>query len=332
MSAGSRAPDGDVEILIPHWNRAALLREALDSLRRQTLNLPICVIDNGSTDGSAAMLEAEFPDVRHVALGANRGFGAALNAGAESSRAQLLVFLNNDAVADRRFGEEIVATHRRTGAEMVAGFLLRPEGVIDTAGVQVDRSLIAYDYLHGLPYPPPASEAAAPPLAPSGGAGAFERDAFLRVGGFDEDFFAYLEDVDLGIRMRLAGMHCAVAAGAFAWHRHAGTLGPGSTFKNRLMGRGRGRLLWKHGASLDPRSRLRGAAIDGIVYCGQAIVDRNLGGALGRIDTRRSARAGKRPAVPDFAARVPMLDVGTVKALSRRLARGRRYRLHRERR
>lgn len=317
---------GDVEVLIPSWNRASALRRALESLRSQKLAARVCVIDNGSTDGTAEMLRSGFPEVRHLDLGENRGFGRALNAGAESSEARLLVFLNNDAVADDRFLEELVSAQEASEAEMAAGCLLRVHGTIDTFGVQVDQSLIAHDYLHGERYPLRSPEALDPPMAPSGGAAAFARSAFLEVGGFDEGFFAYLEDVDLGIRMRLAGMRCAIAPGAFAWHRHAGTLGPGSAAKNRLLGYGRGRLLWKHGANLGMGSLMRGMAIDAVVYAGQALLDRNVGAVRGRLEARAALGGDERPGAEPGFATVPVLRLGTLEALRRRWGRGRRYR------
>lgn len=312
----------EIEILIPHHRGPRLLRETLDALGNQTLRPDVCVIDNGSADGSIEMLAGEYPQVRVVALGRNRGFGAALNAGAKTSEARTLGFLNDDAVPDRRFVEELLACAERSGAEAVAGCLVLAERTIDTAGVQVDRSLVAYDHLHGQPFPP--GDDVAPPLGPCGGAAAFARSTFLDLGGFDEGFFAYLEDVDLAIRLRLAGMRCEIAPGAFAWHRHAGTLGAGSREKNRLLGRGRGRLLWKYGRGLPPAARLRGFVIDGATYLGQLAVDRNAAAVLGRLEERRSHRGAPSPAAA--LGGLPLLDVGLAESLRRRWARGRRYR------
>ncbi len=83
-----------------------------------------------------------------------------------------------------------------------------PGGPVETLGVQVDQSLIVYDYFHGADFES-LPERLDPPLAPSGGACLFQRRAFLAAGGYDEAIFAYLEDAELGLRMRLAGMRCA---------------------------------------------------------------------------------------------------------------------------
>jgi GT2 family glycosyltransferase len=312
----------DIEVLIPHHRGRESLRRTLVSLAAQTVEAGVCVADNGSDDGSLEML-AEHPEVRVLELGGNRGFGAAVNAAARTSRASLLCLLNNDAEADARFCAELSAAAERSGAEAVAGVLRLPDGTIDSAGVQADRSLVAYDHLHGEPYPPPPGSG--DPLGPCGGAAGFDREAFLAVGGFDEGFFAYLEDLDLAIRMRLAGMRCALAPDAFAWHRHAGTLGAGSAGKNRLLGRGRGRLLWKHGSRLGARARARGALVDGVTYAGQLALDRNAAAIRGRAEERRAHRNQPRPESEDLSD-LPLLEVGAAESLRRRWERGRRYR------
>ncbi len=306
------------EVLIPHHNRVASLRRTLAALRRQTHAVPVRVIDNGSSDGTREMLEGEFPEMACTPLDGNLGFGAALNRGAERCDATVLVFLNNDAVPEERFCEELLATQAASGAEMVAACLGRPDGLIESLGVEVDRSLIAYDLAFGEPWEGVLERHPDPPLAPSGGAAAFAREAFTAAGGFDEGFFAYLEDVDLGIRMRMLGMRCVLALGAVAWHEHSGTLGPGSEAKNRLLGSGRGRLVRKYGANLRLAARARGHAIDAAVYAGKALLDRNLGAARGSLESFRVAPRG--PADPRFA-RVPVVRRGIVESLRLRLRR-----------
>lgn len=311
---------GEIEVLIPSWNGAERLAEALGSLRGQTLRPDVCVVDNGSTDHTPEVL-AEFAEVRSVRLERNAGFGPALNRGVGGSGARLLIFLNNDAVADRRFVEEVAAVQERTGAEMVAACLRRPDGRIETLGVEVDESLVAYDFLHGEPYGHHDPGAIGDPLAPSGGAGAFLREAFLEAGGFDEAIFAYLEDVDLGLRMRISGMRCAIAYRAFARHEHSGTLGARSEAKNFHLGWSRGYLLWKHGAGLGRRARLRGLVLDGCAYAGKALIDRNLGAFRGRLEARRRYRREERPPPDPRLEAVPLARVGLVEGLRRRLAR-----------
>jgi GT2 family glycosyltransferase len=306
------------EVLIPHHNRAESLRHTLNALRSQTHPVPVRVIDNDSSDGTREMLSSEFPGVACMELDSNLGFGAALNRGVEQSDAEVLVFLNNDAVPDERFCEELLAVHAASGAEMVAACLGRPDGLIESLGIEVDRSLIAYDVAFGEKWDGAVERHPDPPLAPSGGAAGFVREAFLAAGGFDEGFFAYLEDVDLGIRMRMLGMRCVLAPGAIAWHEHSGTLGPGSDAKNRLLGSGRGRMARKYGANLTVSARVRGLVIDAAVYAGKALIDRNLGAARGRLKATRTAPRG--PADTRFV-RLPLVDRGIVESLRLRLGR-----------
>jgi len=308
------------EVLIPHLDRAGSLKKTLESLRAQTVRPDICVVDNGSSDGSVEMLRSAYPEVRLVLLERNHGFGGAINHAARSSAATTMVLLNNDAVADSRFIEEILACRDQTHAEMIAACLRRPDGAIESLGVEVDSSLIAYDLCFGCAYPDAARALGRSPLGPTGGAGGYDRQAFLAQGGFDERIFAYLEDVDLAIRMRSAGSECGVAWKAFAWHEHSGTLGSGSQRKNRLMGASRCYLLWKHGGALGTRARLRGHVIDGVVYAGQIVRDRNAAALKGRVSMARKLHGSARPpSVPLPSAWLVERTVG--EALAIRAAR-----------
>ena len=188
----------DVEVLIPHLDRKESLRRTLESLEAQTVVPRICVADNGSSDGTLEMLAVDFADVRVVALDRNHGFGGALNRAAADSAATLLIFLNNDAVAEPTFVEALLRTRELSGSDAVAGCLRSPSGPVESMGVEVDRSLNAYDVGFGLE--DPQDYAGHEPLGPCGGAALISTAAFSEVGGFDEGFFAYLEDVDLAIR------------------------------------------------------------------------------------------------------------------------------------
>jgi GT2 family glycosyltransferase len=309
--------------VIPTFNRAASLRRTLEALDAQTVPARVIVVDNGSDDGTAEMLERDHPSVRRVALEANLGFGAAVNRGIAAGDAPAVVLLNNDTVAGPRFLELALAAQRESGAEMVATCLRSPEGWIESLGVEVDRSLVAFDVWYREPYERLESARPPEPLAPSGGAALYLRSALEAVAGFDERMFAYLEDVELGIRMRLAGMRCAMAPAAYAWHEHSATLGSGAAAKNRLMGRSRGYLVWKHGAGLVRGARARGLLIDGLTYTGQALIDRNLGAVRGRREIGRelagAARPPANPRVAGLAAERPVSE-----ALAMRLSRRRR--------
>jgi N-acetylglucosaminyl-diphospho-decaprenol L-rhamnosyltransferase len=224
---------------------------------------------------------------------------------------------------DSGFVERIAAPlDLAAGVVMAAGVMrdaLAP-GSIETAGIELDRTLLAYDYLNGEPIET-LEGAIADPVGPSGAAAAFWRDAFLESGGFDEQLFAYLEDVDLVLRLRRAGGSCRLAKDARGLHEHSGTLGPGSRRKNYLAGYGRGYLLRKW--SVITPGRLPGILVREVVIGGgQAIVDRNLGGLRGRA---QGLRAG-RPSEPYPSAGVVPDPPSLADALRRRWRRRARLR------
>jgi GT2 family glycosyltransferase len=306
--------------MIPTLNGRALLGRALRALQRQELAADVCVIDNGSADGTATMVESDFPGTRLIRFNSNQGFGRAINEGARTSSADLVVSLNNDAEPDPAFVLEIAESYTHTRPEMIAACLRQEDGSIDSLGVEIDSSLWAYDVARGDTYGLP-SHKGLEPLAPTGGAAAYRRDAFLDLGGFDEQIVAYLEDVELGIRMRMAGMRCALAYRSFAWHRHSATLGSGSTEKNRLMGSSRGYLIWRHGSNLSARERFRGFVGDLVVYSGQMLIDRNMGSVRGRLERHRALRGSQRPKPSEKFGLVPRRRVPLWRALGLRLGR-----------
>ncbi len=160
---------------------------------------------------------------------------------------------------------------------------------IETAGIELDRTLLAYDYLNGEPLAV-LDEAVVDPVGPSGAAAAFDREAFVAAGGFDERIFAYLEDVDLVLRLRRRGGRCRLAADARGTHEHSATLGPGSRRKDYLAGFGRGYLLRKWSV-LSP-GRLPGVLAREVGQAvAQTVVDRNLGPVRGRVDGLRAGRS-----------------------------------------
>ncbi len=196
-------------VVIPTWNGCALLRAALLSLRAQTFrDFEVVVVDNGSSDGTEAMLRAEFPEVRVVPFPENRGFAVAVNAGVAAARGRYLMLLNNDAEAEPRWLEALVAVlDARPEVGSVASKMLtaRDPSIVDSAGAAM--GLFAYDIGRGE-RDGPRFGVAREILCPCAGAGAYRRELFAAVGTFDEAFFAWFEDVELGIRAQLAGFRC----------------------------------------------------------------------------------------------------------------------------
>ena len=301
-------PQPGIEVVVAHRNNVAALTRLLTALRAQTAPCDVCVVDDASTDDSPDVIPKAFGEVRYERLDSNVGFSRANNHGIRTSSAQWLVLLNNDTVPEPNFIDALQRAWQGAGADMVAATLRKPDGTIDSAGIEVDRSLVAFDLLHGRPYDPDAIAKLAP-LAPCAGAGAYRRDALLAVGGFDEAMFAYLEDVELGIRLRMAGARCAVAPDTFAWHEHSASRGSGSARKNERMGHSRGYLVWKYRRDLSASERLRGHLIDAVVYGGQVAIDRNAGAVRGRVKSGAERARRRPPAAHDGFALVPRVPL-----------------------
>jgi GT2 family glycosyltransferase len=253
-------------VVIPTVDARDLLAQALESLSAQTLPPQVVVVDNGSTDGTAEFVAERFPAVELVRLPRNVGFGRAVNHAARELPAgddDALVLVNNDTVCEPRFVEELCAPLERPGVGMSAGVLLQaaaPERV-DSAGIELDTTLRSYDYLWDEDVA--ALAGARDPVGPCGGAAGYRFGAFRQAGGFDEAFFAYWEDVDLALRLRLAGWSCALAPAARAVHHHGQTLGASSPAQRALDAFGRGYVLARYRAGKRrPLVRVKVALVD----------------------------------------------------------------------
>jgi GT2 family glycosyltransferase len=215
-----------VSVVIPSWNGREYLDVVLPSLRGQTLGVhEVVVIDNGSSDGSTEHLRSEYPEVRVVSLDCNVGFAAAVNRGVAAARGEMVAVVNNDLELDPRWLEEIVAALRdHPEAASATGKMLfydRRE-LIDGAGDFTSWYAVSAPRGRGE-VDRGQYDAPEPVFSACGGAALYRRVALEAVGPFDEDFFAYAEDVDWGFRAQLAGWTCRYAPGAVAFHMGAAT-------------------------------------------------------------------------------------------------------------
>jgi hypothetical protein len=306
----------DSAVYIPNFNGAERVGRSLRSLREQSRELPVVVVDNGSTDGSAELIRTEFPEVKLLELGENLGFGPALNRAVAAHPADALILLNDDAEAEPRFVEALL-DGLGEGADSVAGVLVqeRDPGLIDSAGVVADRTAMGFDHLNGEPL---ATALTAPdPLGPTGGAGLYRRAAFDAVGGFDERIFLYYEDLDLALRLAAGGGRCRLAGEARALHAYSASLGAASAAKYERTGWSRGYMLRRYGIASDPRLALRALAVEGTLCAGQLLRDRTARGLAGRLRGWRDG--GGLPRRETGAA--PLLEIGAREALARRRRR-----------
>jgi GT2 family glycosyltransferase len=303
-------------VYIPNFNGARHLERVLASLRRQSSEADVVVVDNGSTDGSIELLGERFPEVEVIGLGRNIGFGPALNRAIDQHLADPLILLNNDTECEPRFVEALLDA---VGAEAqsVAGVLVqeRSPDRIDSAGVVADRTLMGFDHLHDEPIA--AASTAPDPLGPTGGAALYRRQAFEAIGGFDERIFLYYEDLDLALRLAAAGGRCRLAAEARALHAYSASLGAGSGRKYEQTGWGRGYMLRRYRVLGEPGRAVRALACESAICAGQLLRDHSPRGAMGRWRGWR-AGAGLQPRRTDG---VPLLDITAREALAMRRRR-----------
>jgi GT2 family glycosyltransferase len=215
-------------VVVPTLNGAHFLEPCLTALTEQTLPpSQVVVVDNGSTDDSVDLVRRRFPEVRLLTFVENRGFAAAMNAGIAEATAPYVAFLNNDAVAEPTWLEELAACLARhpAGAAATSKLLLADEsGRLDGAGDGLTRSFLPYVRGHGEPDDGRFGDEVE--VFSASGAAALWRASVLReLGGFDERFFAYYEDVDLSFRARLLGYEIWYAPASVVRHTRGGTAG-----------------------------------------------------------------------------------------------------------
>jgi GT2 family glycosyltransferase len=284
---GGVLPQKSISVIVVNWNRRDLLRACLDSLtRQQDVRFDVVLVDNGSSDGSVEMARTEFAGSGGLALTLvlnqiNKGFCEANNQGIRASSGDYVALLNNDAEAAPDWLFHLRAAldaHPRAG--MAASKILVHEdpGRIDKAGHLI--------YLDGQNRGRGSGEKdrgqfdeEGEALWPDGCAAMYRRAMLDEIGGFDEDFFAYADDAELGLRARLAGWTCRYAPRAVVKHHRGATLGVSSARRLELIERNRVLLAVK----LFPWSLLW---LNGVFYLAR-IAAGVWAGVLGKGEVRR---------------------------------------------
>jgi GT2 family glycosyltransferase len=239
---------GKISVVVVTWNRRFLLESCLQSLTRQNLNQPfeVVVVDNGSDDGSPEMVLTEYGKstifrVQLIRNPENRGFCAANNQGFAASDSEFVALLNNDAEAgpdwlkklatafdgrpDVGMAASKILVHEDPRRIDKAGHLIYPDGQNRGRGSgELDEG--QYDRVEEI-------------LWPDGCAAMYRRAMLDEIGGFDEDFFAYADDAELGLRARIAGWKCLYIPEAVVRHHRGATLGVRSSRRLELIERNR---------------------------------------------------------------------------------------------
>lgn len=211
--------------IVTHDGRRHLAR-LLDSLRRQEGGLgdvEVLVVDNASRDGTIRWLARAFPEGRVIVNDSNRGFAGPCNQAADAARGAWLAFVNNDAVLDPGWLSAMRARAHSGAADAYSGKILSRDGRrVLFAGGGLNFYGAGFQAGYGVPVEA-WRDGPEDLLFPCGAAMIVRRDVFLDAGGFDPDYFAYYEDVDLGWRLRLFGRRILYAPEAVARHVHQGT-------------------------------------------------------------------------------------------------------------
>jgi len=229
------------EIIIVNWNNRRETLECLAAVEAQlTPGATITLVDNGSTDGSATAVASKHPDVKLFALPENRGFTGGLAAALAGSTADLVIFLNNDAVPEPGWLAAFVEAMDAAPEDVlsIGGRIVDPTGTkIDFIGGMM--TFDGHAFQNGFRYPVgsrPEPRSGDEIFFACGGNMISRRAAMMEIGAFDDDFFAYLEDVDFGWRSWISGYRVLFEPRACV--RHAS-----STTSNRLGNFERGVLF-----------------------------------------------------------------------------------------
>ena len=250
LEAGETA--SSVGVVIVNFNAEGFLLDAVGSIAAQTRPPErVVVIDNGSSDESEAAITASYPGVTLIRLDENIGFAAANNIGiAMLDDCELVALLNPDATADPEWLATLVAAaeeHPEMAAFASMVERAGDAGRLDSAGDVYHVYGTAWPGRQGAPIETALVEEEV--FGPTGAAALYRRDWLVRLGGFDESFFCYFEDVDLNLRLQVAGGRCLYVPAARVRHVGGASSGGLSTFTIYHSQRN---LVWTYVKSMPP--------------------------------------------------------------------------------
>lgn len=240
LSQDTKKAPPKVCVIIPNWNGKKHLEKCLQSLRDQTYtNYEIMIVDNGSTDNSVSYLQKNFPEVIILKLDRNVGYSVAINTGLIHSDSKYVVALNNDTIVQPEWLSELIIvaeSNGQIGSCQSKILSLSNPSVIDAVGLSVDnrgnpkqegylsKDKGQYNKIREV-------------FGACSAAVIYRRQALIQVGLFDRDFFAYCEDIDIAVRLRIAGWKCMYVPKAIVYHIGSATGRDKSPFKTYLLQR-----------------------------------------------------------------------------------------------
>lgn len=222
-------------VIIPNWNGVKLLGQCLDALRRQTFkDFEIIVVENGSTDGSVEFVKKNYPEVVLLEQETNLGFAGGVNVGLRHSKVKYKILLNNDTAVDSGWLKALVETaDKHNTAFAVVSKILEASKEKQPKQYKIDSTGDQYS-TWGMPFPRGRGEvdtgqfdSGEQVFAACGGSVLYRSNLLAKVGLFDEDFFAYYEDVDISFRARLLGYTVLYEPKSVVYHAIGATSGGG---------------------------------------------------------------------------------------------------------
>lgn len=223
------SPHPLISVIVVNYNGKKFLSDCFNSLFHQTYNpFEVIMVDNASNDGSIEYVQQNFPDVKLYTQSTNLGFAGGTNAGIRQAGGDFILTLNNDTILTPDFIDELVKPMVSDPfVGMCASKMIFPDGRINSTAICISRSGAAWDrglgeLDHGQ------YDVAEEVFGPCAGAALYRRTMLHEIGLFDEDFFLFMEDVDLAFRARLSGWKCVYVPTALVVHIHGGTANAGS--------------------------------------------------------------------------------------------------------
>jgi len=240
-----KTPGPLVTAVVLNWNGQRIIERCLDSLLAQTHpSLEIIVVDNGSSDGSLALIKDRYEGkVRIFENQSNLGFAGGCNVGIRAARGTYIALLNSDAYAAPEWLEEllkVMAPDPRFGVGCGKTYFAHRDGILENTGHVVFRDGLGRGRGR-LERDEGQYDQETSSLCPMGCAALYRKEMLEAAGLFDEKFFAYADDIDVGFRGRWLGYECVFVPGAHAWHELSASFGMLSPLKAYLLERNR---LW----------------------------------------------------------------------------------------
>lgn len=229
-----------ISVIIPNYNGERFLNNCLLSLRKQSFNdLEIILVDNNSSDNSVELVKTNYPEVLTICLDKNYGFSKAVNEGILLSKSSYIILLNNDTTVEKDFVENLyksITSKKKAFSVASKMITMNNKNILDSAGDLY--TIIGWGINKGSGRNINSYNKPSTIFSACAGACIYKRAVFDKIGLFDENHFAYLEDIDVGWRALRYGYRNYYEPSAICYHVGSGSSGSKyNEFKIKLSSR-----------------------------------------------------------------------------------------------